>query len=31
MTAVWIFAYIGVGACVSAFLTLIDKLEGKDG
>lgn len=31
MTALWILVYIGAGACVTAFLNLIEKLEGNDG
>lgn len=29
MTIVWIFCFIGVGACVSGLLKLVDWLEGK--
>ena len=28
MTIVWIFCFIGVGACVSGLLKLVDWLEG---
>mgnify|MGYP001634465657 FL=1 len=28
MTIVWIFCYIGVGACVSGLMKLVDWLEG---
>nr|DAI29668.1 MAG TPA: hypothetical protein [Caudoviricetes sp.] len=29
MTVVWIFCFIGVGACVSGLLKLVDWMEGK--
>lgn len=29
MTIVWIFCFIGVGACVSGLLKLVDWMEGK--
>lgn len=29
MTIVWIFCFIGVGACVSGLLKLVDWLDGK--
>lgn len=29
MTIVWIFCFIGVGACVSGLLKLLDWMEGK--
>ena len=29
MTIAWIFCFIGVGACVSGLLKLVDWLEGK--
>lgn len=28
MTIVWIFCFIGVGACVSGLLKLVDWMEG---
>lgn len=28
MTIVWIFCFIGVGACVSGLMKLVDWLEG---
>lgn len=28
MTIVWIFCYIGVGACVSGMMKLVDWMEG---
>lgn len=31
MTVLWLLVYIGAGACVTAFLSLVDKMEGKDG
>lgn len=31
MTMLWILVYIGAGACVTAFLSLVEKLGGKDG
>lgn len=29
MTIVWIFCFVGVGACVSGLLKLVDWMEGK--
>lgn len=29
MTIVWIFCFIGVGACVSGLLKLVEWMEGK--
>lgn len=29
MTIVWIFCFIGVGACVSGLLKLVDWMDGK--
>lgn len=29
MTIVWIFCFIGVGACVSGLLNLVDWMEGR--
>ena len=29
MTIVWIFCFIGVGACVCGLLKLVDWMEGK--
>nr|DAG70353.1 MAG TPA: Protein of unknown function (DUF2897) [Caudoviricetes sp.] len=29
MTIVWIFCFIGVGACVSGLMKLVDWMEGK--
>lgn len=29
MTIVWIFCFIGAGACVSGLLKLVDWMEGK--
>lgn len=29
MTIVWIFCFVGVGACVSGLLKLVEWMEGK--